>query len=281
MPSAFAQAGKSTGHVARAPTLARSRKGNRMLPNAGDPERRLPTGRAALDVSPMNVVPAEFARFIDHTLLRPDATAADVERLCSEAARHRFHAVCVHGSRVALASARLEDAGAGVLVASVVGFPMGASDTDSKRFEVESVIDHGAQEVDVVMNVGRLKDGDDRGLLRELRDLVEAAEVVPVKLIVETCLLTDDEKRRACALAVEAGVKMVKTSTGFGRAGATVEDVRLLRECVPAMMGVKASGGIRDATTALAMIDAGATRLGTSAGVAIMEGLHGLQDGAY
>ena len=220
----------------------------------------------------MTLRASELARYIDHTLLRPDATAADVERLCAEAARQGFHSVCVHGSRVALASARLEDAGAGVLVAAVVGFPHGAADAETKRFEVESVIDLGAQEIDMVMNVGRLKDGDERGVLRELRDVVEAAEVVPVKLILETCLLTDDEKRRACSLAVEAGVKWVKTSTGYGRGGATLEDVRLMRAWVPALVGVKASGGIRDTATALAMIEAGATRLGTSAGVAIVRG---------
>lgn len=229
----------------------------------------------------MTLKASELARFIDHTLLRADATADDVGRLCAEAARHRFHSVCVHGSRVALASARLEASESGVLVAAVVGFPLGAGDTDAKRFEVESVIDLGAQEVDVVMNVGRLKDGDERGVLRELRDLVEAAEVVPVKLILETSLLTDDEKRRACSLAVEAGVKMVKTSTGFGGGGATVADVRLMRECVGPRLGVKASGGIRDVATAMAMIEAGATRLGTSAGVAIVEGIEGRREGAY
>lgn len=229
----------------------------------------------------MTLSPLEIARYIDHTLLRPDATAEDIGRLCAEATRHRFHAVCVNGCRVALASARLEESESGVLVAAVVGFPLGAGDGDSKRFEVESVIDLGAQEVDVVLNVGRLKDGDDRGVLRELRDLVEAAEMVPVKLILETCLLTEDEKRRACSLAVEAGVKMVKTSTGLGKGGATVEDVRLLRACVGPKLGVKASGGIRDAATALAMIEAGASRLGTSAGVAIVEGVQGVQEGSY
>jgi len=227
----------------------------------------------------MTLSPSDLARYIDHTLLRPDATADDVRRLCDEALAHRFHAVCVHGSRVALASARLEDSDPAVLVAAVVGFPLGSGVTDSKRFEVESVIDLGAQEVDVVLNVGKLKDGDDRGVLRELRDLVEAAETVPVKLILETGLLTDDEKRRACSLAVEAGIKMVKTSTGFGKGGATVEDVRLLRECVGPRLGVKASGGIRDVATALAMIDAGATRLGTSAGIAIIEGIRGIPEG--
>jgi len=227
----------------------------------------------------MTLRPAELAQYIDHTLLRPDATAADIERLCAEARQHHFHAVCVNGSRVALAAARLEDTG--ILTAAVVGFPFGAADAETKRFETESVIDLGAQEIDLVLNVGRLLDGDDRAVLREMRDVVEAAEVVPVKVILEMCLLTEEQKRRACSLAVEAGVKMVKTSTGFSTGGATVEDVRLLRECVGPRIGVKASGGIRDTATALAMIEAGATRLGTSAGVAIVQGLAGETSAAY
>jgi deoxyribose-phosphate aldolase len=227
----------------------------------------------------MTLRPAELAQYIDHTLLRPDATAADIERLCAEARQHHFHAVCVNGSRVALAAARLEDTG--ILTAAVVGFPFGAADAETKRFETESVIDLGAQEIDLVLNVGRLLDGDDRAVLREMRDVVEAAEVVPVKVILEMCLLTEEQKRRACSLAVEAGVKMVKTSTGFSTGGATVEDVRLLRECVGPRIGVKAIGGIRDTATALAMIEAGATRLGTSAGVAIVQGLAGETSAAY
>jgi deoxyribose-phosphate aldolase len=212
----------------------------------------------------------ETARLIDHTLLRPDATAADFEQLCTEALKYRFHAVCVPGSRVVLVAARLQESP--IQVAAVVGFPHGATDSDAKRFETEAVIDLGAQEIDCVLNIGRLKDGDDRYVFRELRDLVEAAETVPVKVILETCLLTDDEKRRACSLAVEAGARFVKTSTGFSTGGATEADVRLLRECVGDKVGVKASGGIRDRATALAMIAAGANRLGTSSGVAIIRG---------
>lgn len=212
----------------------------------------------------------DLAQYIDHTLLKADASAADIERLCAEALEHRFHAVCVNGSRVALAASRLEDSG--ILVAAVVGFPLGASAPDVKRFETETVIDLGAQEIDLVIDVGRLREGDDRPVFREIRDVVEAAEGVPVKVILETCFLTEAQKRLGCSLAVEAGAKMVKTSTGFGTAGATVEDVRLLRECVGPRLGVKASGGIRDTATALAMIEAGATRLGTSAGVAIVRG---------
>lgn len=173
-------------------------------------------------------------------------------------------------SRVLLAVSLLEEAD--VKVAAVVGFPLGATDGDSKRFETELVVDLGAQEVDVVLNIGRLRDADDRYVLRELRDVVEAASGVPVKVILETCLLTHDEKLRGCSLAVEAGARFVKTSTGFSLAGAQIEDVRMLREAVGPKFGVKASGGIRDTATALAMIAAGANRLGTSAGVDIVRG---------
>jgi len=213
----------------------------------------------------------DLARLIDHTLLKPESTARDVERLCSEARQFGFHAVCVHGSRVVQAAHLLEDTD--VRVASVVGFPLGASDADAKRYEAEALIDLGAQEIDVVLNIGRLKDGDDRTVFRELRDLVEVADGIPLKVILECCLLTDEEKRRACSLVVESGAQYVKTSTGFGSGGATAADVALLRSLVGPKVGVKASGGIRDFTTALQMIEAGASRLGTSAGVEILRGL--------
>jgi deoxyribose-phosphate aldolase len=215
--------------------------------------------------------PQALARFIDHTLLKPDATAKDIERLCAEARAQAFWAVCVHGSRVELARHLLEDSD--VKVATVVGFPLGAMDTDAKRFETEAAIDVGAHEIDVVLNLGRLKDGDDKFVLRELRDVVESADERPVKVILETCLLTHDEKVRASRLVVESGARFVKTSTGFSTGGATIEDVRLLRETVGPDFGVKAAGGIRDTATALAMIEAGATRLGTSNGVAIVAGI--------
>lgn len=214
--------------------------------------------------------PRDLARHIDHTLLRADASAADIRQLCAEAREHHFWSVCVNSSRIVLAASLLEDVD--VKVAAVVGFPLGATDADAKRFETEMVIDLGAQEVDVVMNIGRLRDGDDRYVFRELRDVVEAANGVPVKVILETCLLTQDEKLRACSLAVEAGARFVKTSTGFSTAGALEADVRLMREAVGPKVGVKASGGIRDTAMALAMIAAGANRLGTSAGVAIVQG---------
>jgi len=163
----------------------------------------------------------------------------------------------------------------------VVGFPLGAMETDVKRFETEAAIDAGAHEIDMVLNIGRLKDADGNYLLREFRDVIEAAQERPVKIILETCLLSREEKIRACQLAVEAGAHFVKTSTGFSTAGATIDDVKLMREIVGPRMGVKASGGVRDTRTALAMIEAGATRLGTSSGVAIVQGLAAVAPGSY
>jgi deoxyribose-phosphate aldolase len=215
----------------------------------------------------------ELAACIEHTLLRPNATRVDIEVLCAEARAHGFHAACVNGTRVELARHLLDDTD--VRVVAAVGFPLGAMDSDAKRYETEAAVDAGAQEIDVVLNIGRLKDGDARFVFRELRDVVEAAADLPVKVILETCLLTQDEKLRAAGLAVEAGAKFVKTSTGFSSGGATVADVQLLRAAVPPHIGVKASGGIRDTITALAMIEAGASRIGTSAGVAIVLGLPG------
>ena len=222
---------------------------------------------------------ANLARFLDHTLLKADATAKDIENLCAEARKHGFYSVCVNGSRVEQARQLLEDTE--VKVACVVGFPLGAASGDAKRFETEAAIDEGAHEVDVVLNLGRLKDGDDKYVLRELRDVVEAADERPVKVILETGLLTQAEKIRACHLVVESGAHFVKTSTGFSASGATVADVRLLRETVGPRFGVKASGGIRDAKTALEMIVAGATRLGTSASVAIVRGIEEAKAGSY
>ena len=158
-------------------------------------------------------------------------------------------------------------------VAAVVGFPHGAMDADAKRYETEVAVDHGAEEIDVVVNIGRLKEGDHRAVFRELRDVVEAADERAVKVILETSLLTREEILHGCKLSVDAGARFVKTSTGFGSAGATVENVRLMREAVGPTFGVKASGGIRDLATALAMVEAGATRLGCSAGVQILKSL--------
>jgi deoxyribose-phosphate aldolase len=221
----------------------------------------------------MSLTTAQLAAYIDHTLLKPDASAAQIEQLCAEAREHHFFSVCVNGSWVAAARHFLD--GSDVKVASVVGFPLGAMSSDVKRFETEVAIDDDAHEIDVVLNVARLKAGDDKYVLRELLDVVEAADERTVKVILETCLLNDAEKVRACQLVVESGAHFVKTSTGFSTAGATVADVKLMRETVGPKFGVKASGGVRDAQTALAMIEAGATRIGTSNGIAIVKGLAG------
>jgi deoxyribose-phosphate aldolase len=223
--------------------------------------------------------PVQLASFIDHTLLKADATAKDIEKLCAEARENNFFSVCVNGSWISTAHHLLESSD--VKIASVVGFPLGAMSGDTKRFETEAAIDDGANEIDVVLNVGKLKDGDDKYVLRELIDVVEAADERTVKVILETCLLTDEEKIRACQIVVESGAHFVKTSTGFSTSGATIADVKLLRATVGAKFGVKASGGIRDTKTALAMIEAGATRLGTSAGVGIVKGVAEIQAGSY
>jgi deoxyribose-phosphate aldolase len=222
---------------------------------------------------------SDLAQYIDHTLLKADATAKQIEQLCAEARAQRFFSVCVNGSRVALARHFLEDSD--VKIVCVAGFPLGATSTDAKRFETEAAVDDGAHEIDVVLNIGRLKDGDDKYILRELCDVVEAANDNIVKVIIETCLLTHAEKIRACELIVESGAHFVKTSTGFSTSGATIDDVKLLRQTVGPKFGVKASGGIRDTATALAMIEAGATRLGTSNGVAIVNGLGATGAGSY
>lgn len=217
--------------------------------------------------------PAQLVAFIDHTLLKPDAAHAQIEQLCAEACEHHFFSVCVNGSWVMTARHLLENTD--VKVACVVGFPLGAMATDIKRYETEVAIDDGAQEIDVVLNLARLKAGEDKYVFRELVDVVEAADERTVKVILETCLLNDEEKVRACKLVVDSGAHFVKTSTGFSIGGATIADVKLMRETVGPKFGVKASGGVRDAQTALAMIAAGATRLGTSSGIAIVKGLAG------
>ncbi len=216
-----------------------------------------------------NPTQAELAAVIEHTLLRADATAQEIERLCQEARWNCFHAVCVNGSRVAMAHHLLEDTE--VKVVAVAGFPLGASDPDVKRYETEAAVDSGASEIDVVMNIGKLRDGDTKAVLRELRDVVEAADERPVKVIIETSALTREQKLLACGIVVDSGAQFVKTSTGFGSGGATIEDILLLREAVGSEFGIKASGGIRTCESVLALIRAGANRIGTSHGVAILE----------
>ena len=212
----------------------------------------------------------ELAPYLDHTLLKPDATRTQVEQLCAEAAEHHFATVCVNGSRVELAHLLLEESN--VQVCTVVGFPLGAMEADVKRYETEAAVDAGAGEIDMVMNVGRFKDGEHDFIVREIRDVVEAADDRMVKVILETCLLSNEEIEQACKLVVQAQAHFVKTSTGFGSAGASLEHVKLMRETVGQFAGVKAAGGVRNAEDARAMIEAGATRIGTSNGVAIVSG---------
>lgn len=209
-----------------------------------------------------------LARTIDHTLLKPEACAADIERLCREALEHGFFSVCVNSSWVPLAASLVR--GSEVAVASVTGFPLGAMSTTAKAFETETAVKEGATEIDTVLAIGRLRQGDDAAVLADLQAVVRAAEGRAVKVILETCLLTQAEKERACRLALEAGAAFVKTSTGFSTGGATLDDVRLMHRIVAGRCAVKASGGIRDRATALAMLEAGATRLGTSSGIAIL-----------
>jgi deoxyribose-phosphate aldolase len=224
------------------------------------------------EADPPGRIPEDLARFIDHTLLRPDATEDDIRRLCGEALEYNFRSVCVNPTWVAFASRRLH--GTGVLTCTVAGFPLGANEPEIKAHEARRAIRCGAREVDMVLNVGALKSGDDALVLRDIRAVVEACRdgSALCKVILETALLTDEEKRRACELARTARANFVKTSTGFSTGGATVEDVALMAEVVrPAGMEVKASGGIRSYTDAKALIAAGATRLGASASIAIVQ----------
>ncbi|WP_323120227.1 deoxyribose-phosphate aldolase [Burkholderia alba] len=211
---------------------------------------------------------AQLAQFIDHTLLAPDASDTQLRALCGQAAAYRFYSVCVNSANVPLAAAAL--AGTGVKVCSVIGFPLGAGLSASKAFEASAAIAAGAGEIDMVVNLGALKSGRLDDVKADIAAVHAACGAVPLKVILETGLLTDDEKVRVCEICRELGVAFVKTSTGFGHGGATLEDVALMRRTVGPALGVKASGGVRDRAAALAMIEAGATRLGTSSGVAIV-----------
>lgn len=204
---------------------------------------------------------------IDHTILAANATRNAVLRTCAEARDHHFASVCVNSRWVPLVAAELR--GSGVLVCSVVGFPLGAMIAPAKAEEARAAVAAGAQEIDMVIDIGALRDGDLPAVEADIRGVVRAAGV-PVKVIIETCLLTDEEKALACVLAARAGAAYVKTSTGFSTGGATVEDVALMRAVVGDALGVKASGGIRDRASAEAMIAAGADRIGASASVAIV-----------
>lgn len=210
-----------------------------------------------------------LARLIDHTLLRPDATLAEIKTLCEEAARFKFATVCVNSVWVSKAAQLLE--GSGVLPIAVVGFPLGACSSDAKAAETRNAVQAGAKEIDMVIQIGALKGRDYTLVFNDIKAVVEAAKPLPVKVILETCSLSDEEKIIACALAKAAGAAFVKTSTGFGTGGATVSDIELMRRIVGPEMGVKASGGIRTREIALKMLQAGANRIGASASVAIVQ----------
>jgi deoxyribose-phosphate aldolase len=213
----------------------------------------------------------DWASLIDHTLLKPDATQTEIKHLCEEAAQYRFASVCVNPTWVRVCVCHLQ--GSGVPVCTVIGFPLGATLSDVKAYEARRAIMDGAREVDMVINVGALKSGDDCLVEHDIHSVVEVAHEYDVtcKVIIETALLTDDEKVRACQAAKSAGADFVKTSTGFSKGGATVADIALMRRVVGSELGVKASGGVKNMADARAMVEAGATRIGASVGVKIAQ----------
>lgn len=231
------------------------------------PERVVGTAKGSRDL----------ARMIDHTLLKPEATREEVEALCEEARKHHFATVCLNSSWIPLAAKLLQ--GSDVMPIAVVGFPLGAALPEAKAYEAREAIRHGAREIDTVLSIGALKSGDYRAVVEDVRSVVEAARPLKVKVILETSKLTDEEKVAACVLAKVAGAAFVKTSTGFGGGGATVEDVALMRRVVGKDMEVKASGGVRTLDDARKLIAAGADRIGASASVAIVTG--GAGQGGY
>ena len=211
----------------------------------------------------------DYAKMIDHTLLKPEATKEQVKNLCEEAVQYGFHSVCVNSSFVYYCAELLKDSD--VKVCTVIGFPLGAMSTAGKAAEAQAAVADGAEELDMVIHVGMIKSGDWDYVKQDIASVVEAAgDKAIVKVILETCLLTDEEKRKACMICKEAGASFVKTSTSFSNGGATVKDVALMREAVGSDMGVKASGGIRSFQDARAMVEAGADRIGASSGIAII-----------
>lgn len=219
----------------------------------------------------------DYAKYIDHTLLKADAKEDEIIELCSEARMYSFASVCINPTWVKTAAKSLE--GTAVKVCTVIGFPLGASTSEVKAFETKNAIRNGATEIDMVLNIGALRGGNDELVKKDIEAVVQAANnQAIVKVIIETSLLTDSEKRTACELAVIAGADFVKTSTGFSTGGATAEDVLLMRAVVGPELGVKASGGVRSFEDMNQMIQAGATRIGASSGVQIMKGLISKED---
>ena len=208
-------------------------------------------------------------KYIDHTILKATASSTDVQKLCEEAIEHKFYSVCVNGCYVADAKHLLQ--GTDVKVAAVVGFPLGAMATAAKVFEAKEAVENGASEIDMVINIAKLKDGEFEFVENEIRQIKEAIGDSVLKVIIETCYLTDEEKVKACELSLAAKADFVKTSTGFGTGGATYEDVKLMKSVVGDNAKVKASGGVRDKETAQKYVDLGAERLGTSSGIEIVK----------
>ena len=208
------------------------------------------------------------SKYIDHTLLKPDSTKAQILQLCAEAREHDFASVCVNPCWIETCAEALK--GSGVMVCTVIGFPLGAMSTAAKVFEAEDAVERGADEVDMVLNIGRLKNHDDAYVADEIRQIKQAVGAHTLKVIIETCLLSDEEKVRACADIEEGGADFVKTSTGFSSAGATVADVQLLKKTVGDRLKIKAAGGVRDRADFEAMIAAGADRIGTSHGTSLV-----------
>lgn len=229
--------------------------------------------------SSLGISPAkqQIARLIDHTLLKPEATLQEIDQLCEEARTYCFASVCINPCWVKRCSQKLQRSG--VMVCTVVGFPLGATSTQSKALETQTAVSHGAQEIDMVINVGWLKSREYELVKKDIQEVVRHAGRRPVKVIIETCLLTDEEKVKACVLAKEAGAAYVKTSTGFSKGGATAADIALMRKVVGPKLGVKASGGVRTYEDVVQMVESGATRIGASASIKIVSGKAGSSQG--
>jgi deoxyribose-phosphate aldolase len=210
-----------------------------------------------------------MASMIDHTILKAGATKEQIVEICSQAKEYNFASVCVSPCFVKLAAKELKDSK--VKVCTVIGFPLGANSTQVKAFEAKKAVEEGAHEVDMVIQVGALKEGDFKYVQNDISEVVKASEGAHIKVIIETCYLTDEEKIKTCEIAKKAGANFVKTSTGFGTGGATASDIELMRKTVGDELGVKASGGVRSLQEALVMIKAGANRIGTSSGVSILK----------
>ncbi|WP_439238851.1 deoxyribose-phosphate aldolase [Lonepinella sp. BR2919] len=221
--------------------------------------------------------PNELAKFIDHTALTAEKTEKDIVQLCQEALEHHFCSVCINSGYIPLAKQQL--AGSDVKICTVVGFPLGANLSAVKAFEAQQAIAAGAEEIDMVINVGWIKSGKWEDVQADIQAVLNACNGKILKVILETCLLSKDEIVKACEICRDLDVGFVKTSTGFNKGGATVEDIALMRQTVGEKLGVKASGGVRDTETAIAMIKAGASRIGASAGIAIISGLQDNQGG--